>query len=117
LVEGSIKVNDQNILTPGQQAVITNGHIKVSKADIEQAIAWKNGSFNFDNTPMDEAMRRISRWYDVDIEYPNGMPKTVFNGGMYRNMKASQVLEILSFFKVHFEIVQGSDGKKVLVKQ
>lgn len=116
LIEGSIRVNDQNILTPGQQAVITSGHIKVGKADIEQAVAWKNGSFNFDNTPMDEAMRQISRWYDVDIEYPNGMPKTVFNGGMYRNMKASQVLEILSFFKVHFEIVQGSDGKKIVVK-
>lgn len=116
LIEGSIKVNDQNILIPGQQAIITDGHIKVGKADIEQAIAWKNGSFNFDNTPMDVAMRQISRWYDVEIEYPNGTPKTVFNGGMYRNMKASQVLEILSFFKVHFEIVQGSDGKKILVK-
>lgn len=115
LVEGSIKIQDKT-LTPGQQAVITNGQLKLKQVDVSQAIAWKNGLFNFEGLTLAEAMRQISRWYDVDVEYPDGMPKTVFHGEMHRNVNASQVLEVLKFFKVNFQIVQGSDGKKILVK-
>jgi len=115
LIEGSVKIS-QTTLTPGQQAVISNGNIKVKKADIGQVIAWKDGLFNFEGMPLADAMRQISRWYDVDVEYPDGMPKTVFHGEMHRNVNASQVLEVLKFFKVNFQIVQRSDGKKILVK-
>ncbi|QKJ32857.1 FecR domain-containing protein [Mucilaginibacter mali] len=116
LIEGSIRINNEKTLIPGQQAVITNGNIRVKKADIEQAIAWKNGLFNFEGMPLADAMRQISRWYDVDVEYPEGTPRTVFHGEMHRNVNALQVLEVLKFFKVNFEIVQGFDGKKILVK-
>ncbi|WP_214072617.1 FecR family protein [Mucilaginibacter sp. dw_454] len=117
LIEGSVRINDQKTLTPGQQAVIVNGNIKIEKADVAQTIAWKNGLFNFDNMPVAEAMRQLSRWYDVKIEYPQGIPQNViFSGGMHRNINASQVLDLLSFFKVHFQIVAGSGEKKILVK-
>jgi len=115
LIEGSVKIG-QTTLTPGQQAIITNGRINVKKVNIEQVIAWKEGLFNFEGLPLADAMRQISRWYDVEVEYPDGMPKTVFHGEMHRNVNASQVLEVLKFFKVNFQIVQGSDGKKILVK-
>jgi transmembrane sensor len=116
LIEGSVRVNDQTTLTPGQQAIISNGNIKVRKADMGQVTAWKDGLFNFEGMPLADAMRQISRWYDVDVEYPEGTPKTVFHGEMHRNVNASQVLEVLKFFKVNFQIVQGSNGKKILVK-
>ncbi|MFD2872005.1 FecR family protein [Mucilaginibacter ximonensis] len=115
LIEGSVKIN-QATLTPGQQAIITNNQIKVKAVNTDQAIAWKNGLFNFEGMKLEEAMRQISRWYDVEVEYPDGTPKTVFHGEMHRNVNASQVLEVLKFFKVNFQIVQGSDGKKILVK-
>jgi transmembrane sensor len=116
LLEGSVKVNNQVTLKPGQQAVLHNNTIDVKQVDAEAAIAWKNGLFSFKNTPMAEAMRQLSRWYDVGVEYPGGMPKTAFTGDMHRNVNASQVLDMLSFFKVNFQIVQGSNGKKIIVK-
>jgi len=116
LIEGHIRINHQVILAPGEQAVIKNGIIKVAIVNTEQAIAWKNGLFSFKGTPMAEAMRQLSRWYNVDVEYPNGLPKTNFTGEMHRNINASQVLDMLSYFNVHFQIVADSDGKKIIVK-
>lgn len=116
LIEGSVRINGQTTLVPGQQAVITNGNIKIKKADIEQAIAWKKGLFNFNDMSIEQAMRQLSRWYDVDIEYSEELPKTIFHGEMHRNVNASQIFEVLRFFKVNFQIIQGSNGKKILVK-
>lgn len=116
LIEGSIMINNRYMLLPGQQAIVANGNVNVEKADIEQAIAWKNGRFKFNETPIVDVMRQLSRWYDVKIEYPDGLPKTVFSGGMYRDLNASQVLDILRFCKVRFEIKDSPKGKKILVK-
>ena len=116
LIEGSVRINHGVILKPGQQAAIQNGNIKVRSVNTEQAIAWKSGLFSFKGTPMSEVMRQLSRWYDVDVEYPDGQPRTIFTGEMHRNINASQVLDVLSYFKVHFQIVAGSAGKKIIVK-
>ncbi|GAA4919155.1 FecR family protein [Mucilaginibacter defluvii] len=116
LIEGSMRVNDQVTLTPGKQATINKGRIKVSKTDIEQVIAWKNGLFKFNTTPIDQGMRQLSRWYNVTVEYPNGIPDVTFNGEIHRSTNASQVLEILSFSKVKFQIVNTPYGKKIIVK-
>ncbi|WP_439697431.1 FecR family protein [Mucilaginibacter sp. AW1-7] len=116
LVEGAITVN-KKLLKPGQAAIMAkNGTIRIEKSDVEKSLAWKNGLFNFENMPLPEAMRQLSRWYDVEVEYPDGEPKTVFHGEMHRNVNASQVLDVLKFFKVNFEIEQGTNGKKIIVK-
>jgi len=116
LIEGSVRINHDVVLEPGQQAIIQNGITKVGNVNTEQVIAWKNGLFSFKGTPISEVMRQLSRWYDVDVEYPNGLPKTTFTGEMHRNINASQVLEVLGYFKVHFQIVADSEGKKIIVK-
>jgi len=115
LIEGSIKIQNKT-LTPGQQAVISNGRLAIAEADTEQAIAWKNGLFNFEGQHISEVMRQISRWYDVDVEYPEGVPNITFGGKLHRDIKASGVINMLKFFKVKIEIVQGSGEKKILVK-
>ncbi len=79
LLEGSVKVtgneNRQMVkLSPLQQAVNISGDLKiVDDADIEEALAWKNGKFLFRNTDLQTVMRQLSRWYDVDIEYQGGI--------------------------------------------
>jgi len=118
LIEGSVKITRGQYITaikPGQQAVSRNGSnsIIVSEADIDEAIAWKNGLFVFKGSDMATVMRQLSRWYDVDVDYDGAVPQRLFNGDMHRSMKASQVLEVLSFYNVHFKI----DGKKIIVKE
>lgn len=116
LVEGSVKVISNKtsiILTPNQQAQRNaDGSLILAKdANIEQAIAWKKGIFNFQHLPFDVVMRQLSRWYDVDIEYPNGIPGIQFWGKVQRDLPLMVMLEGLDVMKVKFKL----EGKKLIV--
>lgn len=123
LVTGSIKLsrNSKSVtLRPGQQSItsLSNTDIAVQEADINEAIAWKNGLFKFKKAKIEDVMRQLSRWYNVDVAYPYGIPKTVFSGEMIKDANASQILDMLTYFKVNYEIVQQNNGpeKKIIIK-
>jgi transmembrane sensor len=48
---------------------------RLVKADLEATAAWKNGVFYLDNTDVATLMREAARWYDIEVEYPNGVMK------------------------------------------
>ncbi|WP_165503504.1 FecR family protein [Pedobacter hiemivivus] len=95
LLEGSVRVN-QTILTPGHESVLTNGIIKVNKVNPNEAIDWKNGEFVCNNEPLNSIMKKISRWYDVEVVYghPELKNKT-FSGSLSRYDHVSGVLNAL----------------------
>jgi len=120
LLEGAVRVrlNQQNteaLLKPGQQAVIPAGKntIRTKVVDVDEVMAWKNGYFDFDDENLEGVMRKISRWYDVDIVYADNNLKTqVFGGTVSRFKTVSQVLKKLALTNtVHFKI----EGKKITV--
>ena len=76
LLEGSVRITGKSFtatLKAGELAVndVLSDKIEISATDSEDAIAWKNGYFNFDNVKIDEVMRHVARWYDVDVELKN----------------------------------------------
>ena len=80
-------------------------------ADVDEAVAWKNGEFQFEGADIQTVMRQIARWYDVEVVY-QGIVTQHFNGTIPRNVEASKVFTMLELTKaVHFEI----DGKKIIV--
>jgi hypothetical protein len=85
--------------------------IKVAAADVEDAIAWKNNVFSFQNADIPTIMRQIARWYDVEISYEGKVSTEKFVGEVSRNSNVSEVLKILELNKVHFKI----EGKKITV--
>jgi len=115
LLEGGINISSSSqtkILKPGQQAVLKGDQLKISDADTEDAIAWKNGRFIFDSENIQGIMRKLSRWYDVDINYQGEVPVQTFSGDISRFENISQVLELLEKTKsVHFSIT----GRRVTV--
>ncbi len=123
LLEGSIKVSknsSSSLLEPGQQAIIGKGNlIKLANVNTEEAVAWKNGYFMFNDEPLESIMRKISKWYAVDIVYEN-MPDNLHFGGMVsRSKNISSVLKIMELTKnVHFEILPNDSSgteRRVLV--
>ncbi|WP_316823085.1 FecR family protein [Pedobacter gandavensis] len=112
LLEGSVKIN-QAILKPGEQAVLTGKQLKVSMADTETAMAWKNGDFIFNGEDFKSTMRKIARWYDVDIVYGPDLKENIELGGwVSRKSNLSEVLgRIESAGNVHFKV----EGRRVLV--
>ncbi len=116
LLEGEISISGHGakaILRPGQQAQTgVDGEIKVfDNTDTEEAIAWKNGFFQFNKADLFTVMRQLSRWYNVEVAYEGDIPKRVFSGKIHRNLNASESLQMLQYFKVNYKII----GKKILI--
>jgi ferric-dicitrate binding protein FerR (iron transport regulator) len=108
------------ILKPGQQARIalaasSDRQAKeitvVNDADIQQAVAWKTGYFKFIDASIQDVMRQLSRWYDLDVVYEGKISGDRFDGKIARNAMASQILSVLEKNQVHFRI----EGKKLIV--
>jgi transmembrane sensor len=89
------------VLKPGQQAFVTDSQqmqsviTVVSDADVNKAMAWRNGLFNFEGATIEDVMKQLERWYDVTVKYEGAVPEREFQGKLPRNLKLSQVLKIL----------------------
>ncbi len=116
LLEGSVKVaagHMEKIIRPGEAAVLKQGRLQVSRADIAETMAWKNGMFRFDQETLQHIMQQIARWYDVEITYTDEQVKQLaFSGIISQFSDVSKVLRMLELTEqVHFLI----DGRKITV--
>ncbi|HKS20803.1 MAG TPA: FecR family protein [Bradyrhizobium sp.] len=76
LVEGKVVVDgvdDQpspesgavvpTILTPGQELIATDGQSQIlTKVDVEQQLRWRDGFVEFEDVPLEEAVREMNRY-------------------------------------------------------
>ncbi|WP_161596908.1 FecR family protein [Chitinophaga vietnamensis] len=115
LLQGSVKMTHQGnsaVLRPGQQAVISRHQLQIAdNTDTEMAVAWKDGLFRFDHTPLDEVLRQLARWYNVEIVYEQGVPHIAFSGEIKRNLDLPQTLTVLGTMGVHCKV----DGRKLII--
>jgi transmembrane sensor len=108
LVEGLISVSagaDKKIVKPGEQAHISSSISIVKNADMDKALAWKNGIFNFEEVGLREMMMQIERWYDIKVIYAPNVPDVKFFGKMSRKADLATVLEALKGFGLHYEMM------------
>ncbi|MBO9574046.1 MAG: DUF4974 domain-containing protein, partial [Chitinophagaceae bacterium] len=106
LIEGAIKVNNK-IIEPGQAYV--SG--KIMQTNIQQDIAWKTGWFDFNGASLEQVMRQLARWYNVEIIYEN-KTKEYFQGKMDRGLTLNQVLDILEQTGIRFRL----QGRQLIVQ-
>lgn len=123
LVEGLVKISGRSpngigsspvILRKGQEAEIDkSGRIgPVRDTDPEEAIAWKNELFMFSGTGIETIMRRIARWYDVEVVYEGDLRHRTFTGQVSRYSNVSKVLQMLEFTgAAHFKL----EGRRITV--
>ncbi|MET3879256.1 FecR domain-containing protein [Chitinophaga sp. OAE865] len=116
LITGAVKiqVKDKRAwqLLPGQQADVQDNQVRISNADTEKAIAWKEGIFFFKDDDFREIMEQVARWYDLDIRYTGPLPVKRISGNISRQARLSQVLEMLNFVSgAHFRV----NGREVTV--
>lgn len=110
LLEGSVRITPAGsgssgaaaphgtTLKPKQQAVIAPGSktVGVSAVNPDDVVAWKNGLFVFNNESMESVMRKIARWYDVQVVYEDSQPKEeLFGGSVSRFDDVTTVLRML----------------------
>lgn len=106
LREGSLRVSTasgKKLLVPNQQAQfdVQGNSLKTEAVDADAVIAWKNGIIDLHGLSLQECMRQLSRWYDVEIVYLNHIPEIEMGGRMSRGLKLSTFLQ---FLKTNFNI-------------
>ncbi|GGG99246.1 iron dicitrate transporter FecR [Parapedobacter pyrenivorans] len=116
LVEGAVKVlnlktNRANQLKPGEQSIIRNAETEICNVNTETVIAWKNGIFYFEETPFEQMMKQIDRWYDIDVHYQGAVPKELFSGKMSKNVNLQIFVDFLKDSGVHSRI----KGRQLIV--
>lgn len=114
LLQGSVRIVtgiNSKVIKPGEQAQLKSGKVTIEHVDTDEAVAWKNGFFNFKDADIGNVMRQLTRWYDMEVKYEGGIPPRQFTGEISRNVNARQILDILSFKKIHYRI----DGKTIVI--
>lgn len=118
LLEGAVRVENvtsknSKLLKPGQQSAFkADGVLAVTEVDAESMIAWKSGYFRFKDENIQSIMRKIARWYDVEVSYEGVIPVSTFGGVVPRSKSLSSILKIMEITdKVHFKV----NGRRVTV--
>ncbi|SDP82447.1 FecR family protein [Mucilaginibacter sp. OK268] len=116
LLEGAVKLvtgDHQAYLKPGQQATLNQQQsFNIRSVNTEEAVAWKNGYFIFNNENIQSIMRKISRWYDVEVVYNGKVDERDFGGTVSRFDSVTDVLKSLELTgTVHFKM----EGRRIIV--
>lgn len=115
LLEGSVQINGKVLLKPGEQSRLQGESIRVSAVNAEDYIDWKNGDFILEHNDFRSVMRKIARWYDVEIVYGDDAPTKLNLGGwISRSKNISSILQLMEQTgKVHFKI----EGRRITVSK
>lgn len=124
LIEGSIAValsSDKPqqqtrpvILKPGQQAQLQVGQktLKIlNNADIDKVMAWRNGLFIFEGATLEEIMKQLERWYDIEVVYEKGIPKLELAGKITRDVSLHELLTGLKDLGMNYKL----EGRRLIV--
>lgn len=107
LVEGKISVErvaaDNKIISlgsmvPGQHVDldIETGKISSYRGDIEKYISWKDGKLIFEDESIVNIARRLSRWYNVEIEFADEIAKEYTYTATFTEETLFQILDLLA---------------------
>lgn len=115
LVEGSVKVissSGSKLLSPGHQAIFDGHDLNISVINTDDEIAWKDGYFRFNSESIENIMKKLSRWYNIEVTFEGNVKSKLFTGKISKYKNLQQVLNMLSKTKVlQFNI----EGRRVIV--
>jgi ferric-dicitrate binding protein FerR (iron transport regulator) len=87
------------VLKPGQQAVVAAAGMQPitvkTDVNVDQALAWKNGWFDFEGLDLQAVMRQLERWYDIRVQYKGQIDNGTYGGKVVRTANLLEVLDIL----------------------
>lgn len=101
LAEGKVSVSslyENKILLPGDQAEIstTQALSDVKKVNVNIYTSWVTGTFEFNDTPMEDIVTQLSLWYNVNITFASPeLKQTTFTGAILKSKSLGYALELI----------------------
>lgn len=112
LVTGKVNLTNQEqqtlSLIPGEQGCIAADACQMEKYEVNVSLytSWKEGRFVFKEQPLQDIMKTISRWYDVEVVFADPKVKeATFSGNLQRYSDFGKILQMLEAIKIaRFEV-------------
>jgi transmembrane sensor len=98
-------------MKPDERLVFKDGAINIDKTDAAKYAAWKEGKLVFRGDPMAEVVRRIERWYNVDVDLVDKeLEKYVIRG----TFQDDSMEEVFQYLKMTSPIRYRIEDRKML---
>lgn len=103
LVSGSVAVKlngerQETILIPGLTAEANplRHSLNICQRNTELYAGWKDGKFNFEDTPLRVLFEELALWYDLQVDFETAeAEEECFTGSLSRNMPLVDLLKVL----------------------
>jgi ferric-dicitrate binding protein FerR (iron transport regulator) len=104
LVEGKVKVSSnigqslEQILKPNEQAVFSKSNNQFEVIEVNAALyaSWREGIFVFDEENLDDILRKLSRWYDINVFFQSEEVRSYqFSGKLPRFKNCNELLDMI----------------------
>jgi transmembrane sensor len=96
-------------IKPGEMAVMGTEDFKpeIKAVQTEKYTSWKDGKLIFRGDPMDDVVRRLNRWYNVQIEVADpGINEYIYTA-TFRNETIDQILELLTISApIRYQVIE-----------
>jgi transmembrane sensor len=119
LVSGSVKVQTENgsnrVLKPSEQACITPGSNQINVRTVDTAFytSWIHGKINFKDQRLDDIMKTLARWYDMDVVYENEATKEL-RFGCYVN-RYNEITPLVKLLEQTGRVTVTVEGKTIKI--
>lgn len=105
-------------LKPGQRfdGAADGGSFSVGEADMDVALAWRNGLFVFKDEPLGSIAEQLSLWYNLDITVPQELSARRYSGELNRYKSIEPLLKILRLTG-EMEFIDSGKGRMEIVSK
>lgn len=118
LIEGSVEVIDAHqqsyALRPGEQAVFDGKTMRVTSVDVNYYTSWKIGRFIFNREPLQEVLKQLTRWYDVEFVSQVDLRSIELWGTLSRDIMLSELLDVL---EINTGLTFKRKGRRVMINK
>jgi len=120
LQSGKVLLNDDRRtldlkLTSGEVADynVKERKVNIHKESVKELTSWKNGELRFKNEPMKLVIKKLERWYNIEIEVKDPeVYKSVFTGAVL-NKSYEQIFKLIEYScPVNFDVVNNFNLKE-----
>jgi len=104
------------IMNPAEEIVIPDMQrpTLVKNANIEYNTAWKEGYLLFDDSPMDEVIKKMERWYGVKFTINDA---SILNYRFTANFKSESITQVLEILRLSSNIRYKIDDTRITLKK
>lgn len=106
LAEGKVELDfngKKQKLSPTQQSNfnLNTNALFVINVDVYNEVSWRQGVFSFENKPLKEIMKVLSRWYNMDVVFINEeIGNEAFTGVLGKDQNIEDILATIKNFGI-----------------